>query len=404
MPTSRAVSRFQRTIRRPADGGIGALRANRGSVLVIVMITLLFTTFALVAFMEKASNDLIVDQREVIGRRLRAEAYSALETTLAVLEDFRQADSGLHSPTEGWGDPLTFASYTPTEGRTVEVAFEDESGKISLPHVNATVLSQLFQSWSVQQNDADVLADALMGWMQRNHVYASALVPAYEQSAIPYDEPQRPMRSFSELAAIDKVREFFYDENGRPNDNWRRFVGCVSLFDFAKPNINGAKPETLTALGQYDPTQQQNLTDYLTGTGSYQTQGPGYFQNAAQAQSIAGNGNTGAFVTTISALRILITVHEGSSQFRLAAVIAPLSGGATTVQTKATSKSATASASNTPPPTQQQTQPNASQPNASQAGNSANSRNLRYPFTLLEIRENDEIPPAPPPPASNQNL
>ena len=95
----------------------------RGSILVIVMITILFTTFALVAFMEKAGNDLIVEQRYLETRRLRAEAYSALEVTLAVLEDFRDAGNGLHSPSEGWNDPLAFASYTPTEGRTVDIAF-----------------------------------------------------------------------------------------------------------------------------------------------------------------------------------------------------------------------------------------------------------------------------------------
>ena len=55
----------------------------RASVLVIVMITILFTAFALVAFIEKAGNDLLVEHREAQARRLRMEAYSALEVTLA---------------------------------------------------------------------------------------------------------------------------------------------------------------------------------------------------------------------------------------------------------------------------------------------------------------------------------
>src|SRR3954463_5314056 len=96
-------------------------QAERGSVLVIVMITLIFTTFALVAFIEKASGDLLVEARAAQAARLRSEAYSALETTLAVLEDFRQVGRGLRSPAEGWGDPLTFAAWTPKEGRTVDI-------------------------------------------------------------------------------------------------------------------------------------------------------------------------------------------------------------------------------------------------------------------------------------------
>ena len=382
-----------------------AVRQLRGSVLVIMMITLLFASFALIAFIEKATNDLLVDQREAEVRRLRREAYSALEVTLAVLEDFRLVNSGLHSPAEGWNDPLAFAGYMPTEDRTVDVAFEDESGKISLPLANAQVLSRLFQSWSLTQTDADSLADALMGWMQRSHVYSSAITPDYDQSGTPYEVPGRSLRSFEELAAIDVVKDKFYDTDGRPNDLWRRFAATISLLNFAKPNLNGARPDTLVALGQYDTTSQQNLADYLAGTGSYQTQGPGFFKNVAEAQRLTGPaGDANAFVATISALRITVTVHDGRSQFRLSAVVTPQGGGATTVQTTATSTRTQTSANATRSATQQQNQPNAAQASnatsqaAAAARANAAARDLKYPFTLLEIRENDEIPPPPPPP------
>jgi general secretion pathway protein K len=331
------------------------------------------------------------------------EAYSALEVTLAVLEDFRQAANGLHSPAEGWNDPLTFAAYTPTEGRTVEVSFEDESGKISLPHADGPTLSRLFQTWDVAKTDADELADALMGWMQRGHVYSSSISPDYEQQTPAYEPPLRPLRSLQELAAIDSVRDKFYDADGRPADLWRRFAASVSLLSFTKPNINGAKPDALLALGQFDPTQQQNVNDYIAGSGNYTATGPGYFADLTDAQRIAGpNGNLGAFVTTISALRIFITVHDGQSQFRLAAVVTPQGGGATTVTTTATTTRAQTSATASRTVSQQQNEPNAAQQNARQPNattrQNAAARSLNYPFTLLEIRENDEIPPSPAPP------
>lgn len=397
-------------IKPAASGGAPSTRLvrptgrRRGSVLIIVMITLLFAATALIAFMDKATNDLAVDHRAIIARDLRVEAYSALETTLAVLNDFSLADNGLHSPAEGWTDPLGFAGYTPSEGRTVDVAFEDESGKISLPHATADTLSRLFQSWNVAQPDADALADALMGWMQHEHVYSTSITPDYDQSATPYDPPGRPLRSYSELAAIDKVRDFFYDANGRPNDYYLRFVAAVSLYDFSKSNINGATTDTLTALGQYDPTQQGQLSDYLNGKNKFQNQGPGYFQDPNQAQSIAGpGGNITAFGTTISALRITITVHDGNSQFKLSAVIAPLSGGAKPVTQTATSASPKTSTSTAQSVSQAQSAPNTNQANATstRAGQTATSQNLQYPFKLLEISENDEIPPPPPPPPEN---
>ena len=75
-----------------------SLASRRGSVLVIVLVTLMFATLALIAFVEKASDDLIVEAREASATRLRREAFSALEVTLGVLEDFRQVNSGLRSP------------------------------------------------------------------------------------------------------------------------------------------------------------------------------------------------------------------------------------------------------------------------------------------------------------------
>jgi hypothetical protein len=360
-------------------------------VLVIVMISVLFATFALIAFMERASTDLLVDQREALSRRLRTEAYSALEVTLAVLEVFRGVGNGLRSPSEGWDDPLAFAGYEPAEGRQVQIAFEDESGKISLPQVNANVLTYLFTNWQLPRLDAETLADVLMGWMSRNHISATALAPQYDLSAIPYEPPGRPMRSYHELAAIDKSREIFYDQDGRPNEVWRRFVDSVSLLDFPRPNLNGAKPDTLAALGQFDETQQQNIGDYLSGRGMYQSQGPGFFQSPTDAQRVAGpSGNTGAFATTISALRILVTVVDGQTQFRLSAVIAP-PDGATIVESNATSQPAGASAGGQPGGRPSRPTP-AVAAGSSQARQPAAERNLKYPFTLLEIRENDAIP------------
>jgi hypothetical protein len=388
---------FQETPVVPAPALAGprlpcsAAPRSRGSVLVIVMVTLIFATLALIAFLEKAANDLLVDQREVRKDRLRTEAYSALEVTLAVLEQFREAGQGLRSPAEGWSDPLEFAGYTPSEGRTVNVTFEDESGKLSLPRASGTVLANLFKQWQVQQRDAEELADALMGWMRRGHVYSTAVMPDYEHQPIPFEPPGRSLRSYSELATIERVREVFYDEDGRRNEYWTRFVESVSLFDFQRPNINAARPDTLAALGEFDPTQQQTLTDYLTGAGPYASQGPGFFRSPGDAQAIAGPaGNAGAFASTISALRINVTVIDGRTEFRISAVIAP-PGGASAVDTNASAQRMQASAASAQTSAQRQAQPSATQAQASRpptAAQDQGTRDIRYPFTLLEIREN----------------
>jgi cell division septation protein DedD len=371
---------------------------RRSSVIVLVLVMMLFTATALTAFIEKAGSDLLVEVRHSNSKRLRQEAFSALEVTLAVLEDFRQADGGLHSTAEGWGDPLGWAGWVPSEGRTVDVTFVDESGKIPLGHADMTTLTNLFVYWQMTPADAGKLADVLLGWMQQGYVYATPVLLDYTDAAVPYAEPERPMRSFSELAAIDVAKDVFFDENGLPNGNYWRFVNDVSIFTFSQPNANGANADVLAAVGQYTDAQRQQVGDYLAGTGQYAQQGKQWFQNAATLASVAGlGGNAATFGTTIAALRVVITVHEGSTKYRLSAVVSP-QGGATINQTNATNATAAASNASTQTST---SVTNTSQPSStatSAATAAAASQSINYPFTLLEMLEDDDIPQPPPEP------
>lgn len=386
---------------------------RRGSVLLIVLVTLVFAAAALTLFIEKADTDLLVDIRAADAARLRLEAYSALETTLGVLEDFRIVGNGLHSPAEGWGNPLEFASYEPLEaGNTVEVALEDESAKLSLASVKPEVLTALFKYWQVPQDQADQLTDALMGWMKKDYVGASANAPRisdYEATPQPFDPPLRPLRSFSELMAIEGVvRASFFDEAGQPNDLYRRFTEAVSLYRFKTPNINGNKLDPLLAQTIYDDQQQRRINEYLTGTGTYQTQGPGFFKSNRTIAAVAGGQPAKlGYGTTVSALRITVTVRHGLASFQLAAVVAPANGATAVPPSNVTStevpsstsgnSSTTASTSNTSATT---TVDQSAQPSKGQAATTPTAVptpvKLNYPFTFLEIRENDK-PVLPPP-------
>lgn len=388
-------------------------------MLVIVLVTLVMTAFALTAFLDKASSDLIVAARESDARRLRLEAYSALEVTLSVLSSFNQTVGALRSPAEGWGDPLTFANWTPSEGRTVDVAFEDESSKISLPNVDNVTLLAVFDLWEIQPADAQRLADALLNWIKPNYAPTGTFAPDYDQATIPYAPPGRSLRSFDELAAIDVAKDMFYGEDGRPNELWHRFADTFSLLDYRQTNINSARPDVLAALAGFDASQQQNLSDYVNGTGSFEGKGPNYFRAVGDMASIAGQAsNPTAFGTQISALRIHITVHDGRAVYRLNTVVTlPGQQAAQTVQSNATNPPSGASATNpsqnaNPAQANNATRTNntggraggrggagatnANGTNASASG--AGAASLNYPFTVLEINENNEpLPVAPPP-------
>ncbi len=381
---ARNVARERATHARPAC-------INRASVLVIVLVTLLFTSVALVAFIEQASSDLLVEARAASAKRLRQEAYSALEVTLATLQSFGQADNGLHSPAEGWGDPLGFAGWTPREGCTAEVTLVDESGKLPLTRVDAATLVNLFDAWQLAPADAQRLADALLGWMRKDYVPASGQPTDYDQVTIPYNAPGRSLRSFSELAAIDYAREVFYDDQGRLNDLGRRFEATFSLYNFSQVNLNAASPDVFLALGFSDVTQQQRVSDYLAGTGAYVSQGPRWFNSTGDISAVLGSGALPPLAgAQIRALRVNITIHEGRSEFRLTAVVAP-SGGATIVKSTATSATEAASGNGTTPPSAAPTGPTVAPVTP--------AARLNSPFTLLEIRENADMSPVPPPAA-----
>lgn len=365
------------------------LRAKAGSILVIVIVTLMFCATALLVFLEKASDDLLVESRDADARRLRTEAYSALETVLSVLNEFKTVNGSLKSPAEGWSDPLNWASYEPSAGCSVRVEFRDESGKLSLPKAKRETLVDLFKSWELPQLDAERLADALLYWMQHDYVPTTSVTPTYELDSLPSDPPGRPLRSMSELAAVDVVRDFFFDDNGRPNEFWRRFTENVSLFDFPKTNLNSATSGALASAG-LDVTQQSVLADYLSGTGRYMARGPGYFKDTSELASVVtGDVSKGDLGTEISALRIIVTVQQGRAIFMLNAVVTSSgNGGAKVVTTQATHETLDAQ------PASEGNGPGAKKTASAKKNkqSKAGEASMNYPFTVLEISENDEIP------------
>ena len=382
--------------------------SRRGSVLLIVLVTLVFATSALLLFIEKASTDLLVPIREADASRLRLEAYSALETTLAGLEDFREVGEGLHSPAEGWSDPLGFAGYEPSEGRTVEVSLEDESAKLPLPAVKPEVLVALLKYWQVPQVDAERIADSLLGWIKKDYTPTAIGAPTvqdYESAALPFTPPGRSLRSFAELAAIEGVRQAFFDELGNPNELYQRFTDTFSLYRYNSPNINGGRLEPLLAQEIFDDQQQRRVSEYLAGTGTYQTQGPGFFKSTRSIAAVAGGQPSRLeYGMTVQALRITVTVRQGLSSFRLTTVVAPAQGGAKAVPASNVATTDDDTAGATTPSTN--TARTATTPTTSSSAPAATANSpttavaqpvdLKYPFTFLEIRENDKtVPPAP---------
>lgn len=350
-------------------------RRVAGSVLLLVLVTVLLAAFLLTKFVARAGTELLADARASEQARLRREAYSSLEATLAVLADLRAIDSGLHSPAQGWGRALEVAGYTPGDGRKVDVIIEDESGKVSLPTADAATLKSLLVLLGLDRAAAEQVSDALLVWTREDHVPGSLEADGsnYERAAIPYRPAWRPLRSFGELAAVETVKEYFFDETGRPTSLAQEFQANVSLYAFAQINLNTASPVVLAAGGlgveQIDALAGQARRQRTAGRADY-------FRATSDVTAILGaNAPLERFGVEASALRITVTVRGGAVVYRLSAVVAP-PGGANLAEAPPRASPAPAE--------------------SPQVSTTVTFKKLDYPFRVLEIRENLESNDAPP--------
>jgi hypothetical protein len=315
---------------------------HRGAVLLIVLVAMMFATLALTVFIERSTGDLLIEARAATAQRLRTEAYSALETTLGVLAGFREALGDLHSPLEGWGQPLEFSDYEPEPGRRVTVSFTDESGRLPLVNASFEQLKTVFAAWGMPPYDAERCADALLAWMKPDHVARTSVgleSQEYELAPIPYKAPGKPLRSWRELGAIATVRKYFFDETGAPNAYYRRMQNAYSLLEYDEPNINSAVPEAFLATnGLGNDTQTRRFQDYLNGSGAWTGRPSGYFKSTDQVAAVLGELPAGAkFGVAVRALRVAVTVKEGGQIYRLSALVSPPGGAAWPGATASTS-------------------------------------------------------------------
>lgn len=345
----------------PASAGNQA-----GSVIVLVLALVTLAGFFLTLFIERSTTELLVESRAREAGRLRGEAHSALEASLAVLANFQVIDGGLRSPAQGWGDPLAGLELPTRAGTTVAVQVEDESGRLSLPRLGAPELAALGQRLGLKAAEATQLADALLAWTRREHTSTRLETDPrnYEHEDPPHRAPGRPLASFEELAAVAVARELFYTPAGLPTKLLRDFADSVSLHDFPAVNLNSARPAVL-ALAGLDEAQVKKIIAYNSGEISRSPGTPLYFRSLAEAQALLGaTVPLAGFDTLARCLRVRVTVRDGATSFHLTAVLAPVAG-------------APAQSGETP------------------AGLTAGAADLRYPFKLLALAENLELVPTP---------
>jgi hypothetical protein len=359
-----------------------APRPPRGSVIVVVLVTLMLAAFMLLKFIEQSSVEMIVATRRADRDGLRADAYAALETTLAVMAEIREIDQGqLHSPAQGWADPYGYAGDSPRTGVAVEFAFADESGKLSLPRLTVEELRDLAEQLGLTAAAASEFSDGLFAWMHDDFSPGNLEAEAsrYDSGPLPARPPHRSLRSWEELRAVRLAREHAFDEEGRWTTFGNALREVVSLYDFPSTNVNEAQAAVLT-LAYWTDSQKSALTELAAGRGPRVPGAPRWLRTPDELAAVVGEGvNTNGLGTQAHLIHVTITAREGLAMMRLHALVA-LSDGV-----KLPDPVAAAEAAATPAPP------------ASDTGADENNAEtkLDYPFVVLEITEDNVPPPAP---------
>ncbi|MFI5357559.1 MAG: hypothetical protein ACHQ4G_09510, partial [Opitutales bacterium] len=224
---------------------------RRGSVILFVLGLVLLTALLLTRFIERANTELLVEARTLSQVPLRDEAYAELQVALAVLADYAAIDNGLHSPAQGWGDPLAAANYTPPAPFQAEVRVEDESAKLSLARIDAATLQKLLVALGCLPTEAERISDGILAWTRPDYAaqFTESDAATFAQLDPPLVPPRVALRSWAELRLLPAVRQAFCDDTGNWNPLGRRFLANVSLVAFDRINLNTAGREVLDAAG-----------------------------------------------------------------------------------------------------------------------------------------------------------
>ncbi|MBX3751524.1 MAG: general secretion pathway protein GspK [Opitutaceae bacterium] len=338
-----------------------------------MLVTLLLASFLLAAFIRRTGTELLADARAAERRQLRAEAYSALESLIAILAVERAENGAWHQADPRWLSLLEAGVYAPAAGRALEVGLVDESAKISLARADAVTLQTALEGAGVMPAEAERMAVVLRDWIRPGQADEPpvAEAPDYAGEDPAYRPARRALRSWGELAAVQLDRPVFFAEDGSPTAALRVFRDDFSLHAFNLTNLNTAPASVLLTLG-LGAAEVTALAQHRARP--LGPDAPAYFRSVAEAGAVIGEAaDATRFGAEVAAWRIGITIRQGAIAFRLMAVVAA-PGAAAAPERAAAAESAEAGAA---PPVER--------------------KRLDYPLAVLEIREDPDASEMPAP-------
>lgn len=271
------------------------IRGKKGGILLYMLGVVTLLSIVVTEFLIEAATTMRY-RSQITGRQdLEIIAYSALETSLAVLAEIKELDEGLYSPVQGWGDPMQYAKVLSIpSGYTVKVTINDETGKLSIYEEKLDDFGNLLTEMGISYENLENLKSELKKYLdkfkeeqtqsprnnpQRENSSNSTTTPSGNQRGRSEEEQPQPSRnnpqgenssnpttasggnqrrrngenqraqatqakrtlfSLNQLKEIPIFAKVFFDSKGNPNQNFQILKENVSVFNTGKVNINTA--------------------------------------------------------------------------------------------------------------------------------------------------------------------
>lgn len=352
-------------------------KAGSGSILVAVLGFLLLLSFVTLAFLEEAVEKIRYFGLFYNRQDMRVVAYSALETSLAVINQVGEIDGKLHGPAQGWGQPLETAALPLPPGYTAQIQFSDESARFPLAKADRALLRAFFEVIEIPFDQQDALIDALIDWTDADDLASLSGFDGEDYET--RDPPMRPanqrLQGWDELLLIEGWKDAFLDEAGQPLPRLARFTNAFSLYNDGPININGAPSEVLETLALLYGLDVEGLRFFQAGQDGESGNADDRLLLDNQRALIPPEAEAQGIAYTSTLIKIDITVRYGEASFLLSALVS-WKGGA---NPGARSDGET---------------PNASRSGAPR-GSTVQARDraasLGYPFNIIRLSENSRF-------------
>lgn len=313
--------------RGPHNGG-----GRRGAVLLLVLVIIAIAATAILSFTERALSEISGEGYYAQRDLLRGDAYSALEATLGVLNEFKAIDGALYSPAQGWSDPLGYAGLVPREGLEIEVEFSDENSRLPLLAGDTAEpwLLVLFTDLGFQSDETAVLTDSLLDWIDEDDDprLLGAESQEYLRSDLPHTAANRMPTRLEELSAAIGWNHLMFTETGQPTARFEEFKRLVSVYSSGPINMNTASEPVLRATGAFSEPELNAVRGAFPERMGAAPAGRGYYTSTGELADVAGALPAGIRLgTRMDVVAITVTVREGQAEFRLRAVVRVDSSG-----------------------------------------------------------------------------